>query len=351
MIRLGNREVLNFASNDYLGLAGDPRLAEAAKAAIDRNGVGAGASRLVVGNHQLHADLELALATWMGCSGTRLFNTGYAANTGILTALLRAGDIVFSDELNHASIVDGCRLSRAEIVVYPHRDLDALERSLQRREGHRRLIVSESLFSMDGDMADVQQLSLLASQYSAVWMLDEAHAIGVLGPSGRGIAAKYGVVPDLLIGTLGKAFGVTGAFVATSEAVAELLWNQARPFVFSTGLPPSMAAAAMAGLDVIRSSEGDQRRAKLQANISSFRRQVPQALGAPDSPIAPLIVGSDERVVQISQAWLEAGIFVQAIRPPTVPEGTARLRISLSSEHQPADITRAAKLFDGVESR
>jgi 8-amino-7-oxononanoate synthase len=277
-----------------------------------------------------------------------VFNTGYAANTGILTALLQAGDVVFSDELNHASIVDGCRLSRAEIIVYPHRDLDALESSLRQRPGRRRVIVSESLFSMDGDLADVRQLSELAKRYDAAWMLDEAHAIGVLGPSGRGVAAKHDVVPDLLVGTLGKAFGVAGAFVATTEAIAELLWNRARPFVFSTGLPPPMAAAALEGLAVIRSDEGDRRRRRLQENIALLRAEVPRLGGASESPIAPLIVGSDERVVQISQAWLEAGFFVQAIRPPTVPEGTARLRISLSSEHQPTDIARAAKVFGAV---
>jgi 8-amino-7-oxononanoate synthase len=350
VIRLGKGEVLNFASNDYLGLAGDSRLADAAQTALARNGVGVGASRLVVGNHQLHADLEIALADWMGCSGARVFNTGYAANTGILTALLRAGDVVFSDELNHASIVDGCRLSRAEIVVYPHRDLDSLEASLDQHAGNRRLIVSESLFSMDGDIADVRRLSALAAQYKAAWMLDEAHAVGVLGPAGRGIAAQHGVVPDLMIGTLGKAFGSAGAFVATTEAVADLLWNQARPFVFSTGLPPSIAAASLTALEIIRGEEGDRRRSKLQENVSSLRSQAPRLLGVRESPIAPLLVGSDERVVQISQAWLEHGVFVQAIRPPTVPTGTARLRISLSSEHQLVDIARAAKLVSEIES-
>src|SRR6195256_2399731 len=249
MVRLDGRDVLNFASNDYLGLAGDPRLIRSAAAALDDGGTGAGASRVIVGNHRQHVILEAAVADWLRCGGVALFNSGYAANVGVLSALLRAGDVVFSDELNHASIIDGCRLSRAEITVFRHRDVAALEAALDAREGRRRLVVSESLFSMDGDLADVEAIAALCKRHDAAFVLDEAHAMGVIGPEGRGLAALHGVVPDVVIGTFGKALGGFGAFAATSRAVADLLWNKARPLVFSTGLPPSIPAAATAAIE------------------------------------------------------------------------------------------------------
>jgi len=217
-------EVWNFASNDYLGLAGDERLARAAAAASLEAGTGVGASRLIVGNHREHVLLELAIADWLRVPATRLFNTGYAANVGVLTTLLRPGDVVFSDELNHASIIDGCRLSRAEVVVYPHLDVAALERELGlHASARRRVVVSETLFSMDGDVADVAALARVARDADAALMLDEAHAVGVWGPEGRGVAALAGVVPDLLVGTCGKALGSFGAFVACSKPIVDLL--------------------------------------------------------------------------------------------------------------------------------
>lgn len=239
-VRVDGLDVVSFASNDYLGLAGDPRLTAAAAAVLEEDGLGAGASRLIVGNHRQHVALEAELADWMQSEGTRLFNTGYAANVGVLTALLREGDVVFSDALNHASIIDGCRLARARVVVYPHLDLVALERALADVAGRRRIVVSESLFSMDGDLADVAALAALCHRHEAALILDEAHALGVLGPEGRGVAAAAGVVPDVVVGTFGKALGTFGAFVATSEAIATLLWNRARPLVFSTGLPRAL---------------------------------------------------------------------------------------------------------------
>jgi 8-amino-7-oxononanoate synthase len=212
VIVLDGREVINLGSNDYLSLAADPRVGRAAQRAIEESGVGAGASRLIVGNHHAHALLESAVADWLRSGGVRLFNTGYAANVGVLSALLCGGDVVFSDELNHASIIDGCRLSHAEVVVFPHRDLGALEAALRTHAGRRRLVVSESLFSMDGDVADVVGLAALAKRHDAALMLDEAHALGVMGPEGRGVAALAGVTPELLIGTFGKALGSFGAF-------------------------------------------------------------------------------------------------------------------------------------------
>ncbi|MBC8067438.1 MAG: aminotransferase class I/II-fold pyridoxal phosphate-dependent enzyme, partial [Deltaproteobacteria bacterium] len=250
-----DRAVINFASNDYLGLAGDPRLVCAATVALEASGAGMGSSRLIVGNHREHVALEAEAAAWLRCGGVRLFNAGYAANVGVLTTLLRTGDVVFSDALNHASIIDGCRLSRAEIVVVPHLDYAALEHGLATRQGRRKLVISESLFSMDGDLADVEALAALCRRHDAAFVLDEAHAIGAIGPEGRGLAAELGVVPDVLIGTFGKAFGAFGAFAATTRAIAELLWNRARSLVFSTALPPSVPATARAALQIIRGAE------------------------------------------------------------------------------------------------
>jgi 8-amino-7-oxononanoate synthase len=343
VVRLDGHDVLNFASNDYLGLAGDPRLIRAAAAALDDAGTGAGASRLIVGNHRHHVMLEAAVADWLGCCGVRLFNSGYAANVGVLTALLGAGDVVFSDELNHASIIDGCRLSRAEITVFRHRDVDALEAALLAREGRRRIVVSESLFSMDGDLADVEAIAALCKRHEAAFVLDEAHAIGVIGPEGRGLAALHGVVPDIVIGTFGKALGGFGAFAATSRAVADLLWNKARPLVFSTGLPPSIPAAATAAIEIVRGVDGEHRRARLAGHARRLRALVPGIAGASGSAIAPLVIGDDRDAMRCTERLLAEGIFVQGIRPPTVPPGTARLRVGLSSAHSDQHIEMMAE--------
>jgi 8-amino-7-oxononanoate synthase len=343
VVRLDGRDVLNFASNDYLGLAGDPRLIRAAAAALDDGGTGAGASRLIVGNHRHHVILEAAVADWLGCGGVGLFSSGYAANVGVLSALLGAGDVVFSDELNHASIIDGCRLSRAEITVFRHRDVAALEAALLAREGRRRIVVSESLFSMDGDLADVEAIAALCKRHDAAFVLDEAHAIGVIGPEGRGLAALHGVVPDVVIGTFGKALGGFGAFAATSRAVADLLWNKARPLVFSTGLPPSIPAAATAAIEIVRGVDGEHRRARLARHARRLRVLVPGIAGAPGSAIAPLLIGDDRAAMRSTERMLAEGIFVQGIRPPTVPPGTARLRVGLSSAHSDQHIEIAAE--------
>ncbi len=338
--------VLNFASNDYLGLAEDERLARAAAAVTLEMGTGVGASRLIVGNHRQHVQLEQDVADWLRTPAARLFNTGYAANVGVLTTLLRPGDVVFSDELNHASIIDGCRLSRAEVVVFPHLDVVALERELHRRSSAgRRLVVSETLFSMDGDVADVAALARAARTADAALMLDEAHAVGVWGPEGRGVAALAGVAPDLLVGTCGKALGSFGAFVACSKPIADLLWTRARSLVFSTGLPPAVSAATRAALEIVRGSDGESLRRRLAAHVRLLRIRVPSLGGDPDSAIAPLLVGDDERVMRITASLLEpsapsgARVFVQGIRPPTVPEGGARLRVSLSAGHSTESVS------------
>ena len=335
-ITLDGVDVLNFASNDYLGLAGDRRIARAGANALDEDGAGAGASRLIVGNHRRHVQLERELADWLQVPAARFFNSGYAANVGVITALAREGDVIFSDELNHASIIDGCRLSRATVVVYPHRDIATLERELARRPGRRRLVVSETLFSMDGDIAELDVIDGLCRRHDAALVLDEAHAIGVWGPEGRGLAAKAGIRPEVLVGTCGKALGAFGAFVATSRAVADLLWNRARPFVFSTALPPSVPAMVHAAVQLIRSGEGDELRRSLSARATQLR----DAIGSPASgAIVPLVVGDDARVMELSARLLQARIFVQGIRPPTVPRGTARLRIAVSAKHSETDVS------------
>lgn len=342
------REVVNFASNDYLGLAGDPRLTRAASAALTDGGTGVGASRLIVGNHRQHVLLEEAVADWLRCGGVRLFNTGYAANVGVLTSLLRTGDVVYSDELNHASVIDGCRLSRAEIVVIPHRDYHALEAALAPRRGRRRLVVSESLFSMDGDHADVVTLAALCRRHDAAFVLDEAHAVGALGPEGRGLAAAHGVVPDVVVGTFGKALGSFGAFAATTRAIADLLWNRARPLVFSTGLPPSVPAASRAAIEVVRSGEGEQRRRTLAAHARRFRALVRGAGGEGASAIAPIRIGDDRAVMLCTEALLARGLYVQGIRPPTVPVGTARLRVGLTAGHATQQLELLAQTLEDV---
>jgi 8-amino-7-oxononanoate synthase len=342
------REIVNFASNDYLGLAGDPRLVRAASAALETSGAGVGSSRLIVGNHREHVALEGAAADWLRCGGVRLFNAGYAANVGVLTTLLRAGDVVFSDELNHASIIDGCRLSRAEIVIVPHLDHAALEAGLATRRARRTVVVTESLFSMDGDHADVEAISALCRRHAAVFVLDEAHAIGAVGPEGRGLAAELGVVPDVVIGTFGKALGSFGAFAATTRALAELLWNRARSLVFSTGLPPSVPAASRAALEIVRSTEGDDRRRTLVAHARRLRQLVRRAGGAPTSAIAPVMIGDDRAAMRCTERLLADGLFVQGIRPPTVALGTSRLRVGLSAGHTSAQLEQLATLLDNA---
>ena len=349
-ITLDGVEVLSFASNDYLGLARDPRLARAAANALAEDGGGAGASRLIVGNHRRHVELERAIAEWLRLPAARFFNSGYAANIGVLTALAREGDVIFSDELNHASIIDGCRLSRARIVVFPHRDMATLERELAPRPGRRRLVVSETLFSMDGDVAELDVLAALCRRHDAGLILDEAHAIGVWGVEGRGLAAHAGIQPDVVIGTCGKALGAFGAFAATTQAIADLLWNRARSFVFSTAMPPSVAAMVHAAIDIVRGREGDDRRCDLIAHASQLRKALADnhcttrsALSGTPTAIVPIVVGDDRTAMHLSSRLLASRIFVQGIRPPTVPANTARLRVTVSAAHSKADIDVLSK--------
>jgi 8-amino-7-oxononanoate synthase len=337
-VRLDGRDVVNFSSNDYLGLAYHPALREAAHAAIDRWGVGAGASRLIVGNSEAHEQLEADVSAWLERPAARVFGSGYAANTGVIATLAGVDDVIFSDELNHASIIDGCRLSRARVRIFRHRDLGHLEAALREERGRRRIVVSETLFSMDGDVADVEGLVALARSRDAITIVDDAHAVGAWGEHGRGLA---GAGPDVVIGTFGKALGAAGAFVAADAPVAELLWNSARSLVFSTALPPMVAAAASAAIAWVQSPDGDAARQSLVNRIREAR------LG--NRQIARVVIGDDARAMECTRQLLEAGVFVQGIRPPTVPEGTSRLRVSITAAHEPADIARLRTALDRLE--
>jgi 8-amino-7-oxononanoate synthase len=357
-VSVGGKPRLSFCSNDYLGLAGHPALTTAAGAAALREGFGASASRLVSGDLPALRLLEARLAQFLGRQTALVFPSGYQTNLGVMTALAGPEDVIVSDALNHASIIDGCRLSRARIAVYPHRDAPAAARLLgDARGARRRLLVTESLFSMDGDAAPLDALAQVATDHDAVLVVDEAHAIGVLGPGGRGLCAAARVEPDVLIGTLGKALGAAGGFVAGSRVLRDLLVNRARSFVFATALPPPVAAAALAALNIIDSPEGNQRRARLQAHAERLSAALsalspsgmPARSSLPMGPIQPFIVGvgTDRGALAASAALDTRGIFVPAIRPPTVPVGSARLRITLSASHEPTDLDRLLEALAG----
>jgi len=344
-IELDGHEVLLLCSNDYLGLAAAEAVAEAAIEGVRRWGVGAGASRLVSGNMTPHDDLERRLASFHGTEAALLFGSGYLANTGIVAALARRGEMVFSDELNHASIIDGCRLAGAQTFVYRHRDLEHLAWALGRTPGHAALIVTDGLFSMDGDVAQLGWLRELASQHGAKLMVDDAHAVGALGPGGRGSVAEAGLAGevDVLVGTLGKALGAYGAYACVSRELRDLLVNSARPLIFSTALPPAVAVAAEAALEIVESEP--ERIDRLRDNASTLRAALAAhglEPGGAGAQIMPVLVGDPDRAVAICRRALDAGVYAQAIRPPTVPDGTSRLRLAVTSEHDPADLVAAA---------
>lgn len=351
-IVIGGRRVVCLCSNDYLGLAQHPALAAAAAAAAHDEGAGAASSRLITGTMAAHLDAEAALAEYVHAPAAVLFSSGYAANVGAIQALVGKGDAVFSDALNHASLIDGARLSRASVHVYPHRDLDRLREMLARHRAsaRRALIVTDSLFSMDGVTAPVEGLSALASEFEAGLMVDEAHALGVLGPHGAGVCAAADVTPDVLIGTLGKSFGVAGAFVAGSRELTSLIRNRARSFVFSTAPPPMVARAAIAALQRVR--EADEARATLLGHAERLRVALARLgfdVQPGDTQIVPVLIGGNDRTMQLSAELLHRGVFVQGIRPPTVAEGTARLRLTPMATHRSAHIERAIEAFASLD--
>jgi 8-amino-7-oxononanoate synthase len=320
---LCGRDVVSFASNDYLGLTQHPAVVAAAHCAIDRYGTGAGSARLIVGGRPLHDELEGALAAWKGTDAALLFPTGFAANLGVLSTLGGADVIVCSDELNHASIIDGCRLARSRTAVYRHRDLDHLAKLLG--DADRAIVVSDTVFSMDGDVADLDALAELCASRGALLVLDEAHA--VLGPP---VAAGGDV---LRVGTLSKTLGSLGGFVAGPTELIDLLRNRARPFIFSTASTPADTAAALAALEVLISAEG-------QALVDRLRLLVDRVRADHPSPIIPIVLGDEQRALDAAAALLDIGLLVPAIRPPTVPEGTSRLRVTLSAAHTDGEVDR-----------
>ena len=365
-VHFNGRELINFGTNDYLGLAADERLLDAARIAGDREGWGSGASPLVSGRSESHAELERRLAEFEGTEAALVFPSGFAANAGIIPALVDDGDAIFGDAKNHASLIDGCRLSKATRFVYPHRNVGALERMLRESGGfRRRLLLTDTLFSMDGDLAPLVQIADLAEQYDTMLMVDEAHATGVFGTNGRGVVEHLGSVPffsskkkgtdplsphertndgdsplhqrvHIRIGTLSKALGSGGGFVCGRQSLIDWLANRARTYVFSTAQPPATSAAAIAALDIVR-QEPHRRESLLTAAVNLRQRLREQGwnVGESESQIIPIIVGDADRTMRLAASLREAGFFVPGIRPPSVPEGQSLLRLSLCYHHTP----------------
>lgn len=341
-VEFAGRKVLLMASNDYLGLANDPKVKERAARALLQWGTGSGGSRLTTGSMTLHGELEARLAAFKKTEAALLFNTGYMANVGVITALCGRGDVIFSDELNHASIIDGCRQSRAEVVVYRHNDMADLEEKARKHIGRRGLIVSDSVFSMDGDVVPLAELCRIADAYGFLSMIDEAHATGVVGETGHGVTELCGCRPDIVVGTLSKALGSEGGFVCANAQLVEYLVNRARSFIFSTALPAACVAAALASLDIL---EREPKRVQgLRENVAFFCSTL-KGLGVAatsESAIVPLIVGDERRATRTAELLLEQGILVSAIRYPSVARGSARLRATVRADHSREDLARAA---------
>jgi len=348
---LDGKPVVLLCSNNYLGLADHPRVRTAAAEAAMRWGVGAGASRLVSGTMTIHRRLEERLAAFEGRETALLFGSGYLANAGVVAALARPGDVVFSDALNHASIIDGCRLSRAEVFIYHHRDVEHLAWGIAQSERRGALIVTDSVFSMDGDVAPLEQIVELAERHQIRVVVDEAHATGTLGPGGRGALAEAGLEDqvDVIVGTLGKALGSYGAYVACDRAMSKYLVNAARTFIFSTALPPPATAGALAALEILE--EEPRRVQKLATNAAALRTELEREgfdLQGSRTQIMPVVVGDAALAMRICESALSHGVFAQAIRPPTVPAGTSRLRLAVMASHRADELAGAARTIAQV---
>jgi glycine C-acetyltransferase/8-amino-7-oxononanoate synthase len=346
------RRIILMASNDYLGLANHPAVKEAAARAIQQYGVGAGAARLISGTQSPHHELELALATWKGAEAALCFGSGYLANLGLLTSLAGPKDLILADRLCHASLIDGCRLSRARLRIFHHADAAHVEQLLKRRPAVRRtLIVTDGLFSMDGDLAPLRDLALLADRYECLLVVDDAHGTGVMGAQGRGSLEACSVETDVPfhMGTLGKALGTSGAYVVGSESFVRLLLNTARTFLFTTAPPAAIAAATIAALDVLLREP--HRRARLWNNRDILFQGLTQmglTLTASNSPILPIVIGDETRTLETAQALLERGIYAPAIRPPTVPQGSSRIRLTVTAEHSRSHLDQVLYAFQDI---
>jgi 8-amino-7-oxononanoate synthase len=352
---IDSKSLLLMCSNDYLGLSNHPALREAARNAMERYGFGSGASRLVSGTSAPHQELEERLERFKETEAAMVFNSGYAANTGVIPAIAGEGDTILSDALNHASIIDGCRLSRAATLVYRHKDMNHLETLLKSRSGvGRRLIVTDGVFSMDGDLAPLPDLAMLSEKYDAVLMVDDAHATGVLGPGGRGTSEHFGLQGRVQVrmGTLGKALGSFGAYVAGSRDLVDFLVNKARSYIFSTSLPPAVCAASIAALAVVRQEPG--LRDRLWKNRERFVAGLGSlgiSTGSSETPIIPIMIGSAEKALHAAAALFEQGIYATAIRPPSVPEGSARIRMTVTAAHSDHNIDAALAAIGRVKEK
>ncbi|WP_289284124.1 MULTISPECIES: 8-amino-7-oxononanoate synthase [unclassified Methylophaga] len=344
-IHLGDKTILSFCSNDYLGLAAHPDIKQAFKEAVDKEGVGSGAAHLLTGHSYYHQALEEKLADFTGQQRVLLFSTGYMANLGVIDGLLTRGDAVIQDKWNHASLLDGGRLTDADQLRYPHADMGLLHKRLHNAAtAKHRLIVSDGVFSMDGDIASLPEIMALSEQHHAAVLIDDAHGFGVIGEGGRGTVSHFQITPNkapIVVGTLGKAIGTGGAFVAADELVIETLIQQARSYVYTTAQPPAIAAATLASLELVETEQW--RRDKLQQLIQQFRQGAEQLgleLMSSETPIQPVIIGEDKKALEIGAKLEEQGILVGVIRPPTVPKNTARLRITFSAAHTEQDVDR-----------
>lgn len=352
-IKVDGKEVLNLCSNNYLGFANHPVLRERAKKAIDELGVGPGAVRTIAGTMRIHKELEEKLAKFKGAEATLSFQSGFNTNLAVIPAIVGRGDVIFSDELNHASIIDGCRLSRAEIVRYNHADVDDLKKKMEEYKEHpgRKLIVTDGVFSMDGDIAPLPEIVEIAKKYDAITMVDDAHGEGVLGKSGRGIVDHFGLhgEVDLEVGTLSKAFGVVGGYVAAKEEVIDYLRQKARPFLFSSAVTPPDVAAAIAAVDIL--SDSDELVVKLWDNANYFKTEMKSLgfdIGISQTPITPVMLGEAQLAQEFSKRLFKEGIFAQAIGYPTVPKGKARIRVMISAVHEKKDLDFALEKFEKV---
>lgn len=352
-LTVDGRPALAFCSNDYLGLAAEPAIAEAVAAAARQYGVGSGASPLISGHHSLHEALESRLADFTGMERALSFSSGYMANLALITALAGRGDAVFSDSLNHASLIDACRLSRADIHRHPHNHVESLAHDLAQSTARRKLVVTDAVFSMDGDIAPLSELLALCERHDAMLVVDDAHGFGILGANGRGTLSHFGISSPRIayMATLGKAAGVAGAFVAGSASLIEWLLQKGRTYIFTTAAPPSLAAGIMKALELIE--HGDYRRSHLQQLVARLRANLRPArwsLLYSETAVQPLVIGGNVETMRVADALMEEGLWVPAIRPPTVPAGAARLRISLSAAHTEAHVDRLVDALLRVET-
>ncbi len=342
----GQRQIV-FSSNNYLGLANDQRLVNAAETILHKFGVGSSGSRLTTGHTDWHQKLEEKIACFKQTEAALLFSSGFLANVGVLSSLPEKGDVILSDQLNHASIIDGCRLSKADTVVYNHVDMNDLEKKLKETVSYkRRFIVTDGVFSMDGTITPLDQIILIAKRYDAYVIVDDAHATGVLGEKGRGTSEYFGVYPDVVIGTLSKAIGTEGGFVAGSKVLIDFLLNHARTFIFQTAMPPSICAASHAALEIIE--ESNEKRQLLFSNVKRVKNSLEEMgyiVKGDLTPIIPVIIGDPQDAVMFAKKLLENGIYAPAIRPPTVPNGESRIRLTVTSAHGSKEIDYLLERF------